>query len=197
MASLHVKTDEWIMFHTNALHNGLCSMRQQCCKLFECNEPGRRQNKKNKIRVRMGREQNKQDMKIASHLAMLMPCFGERNELQNKQTKNSTIRTVQWLNRLLVKHRHKRSMAVDKPINRQPMVQHIRIRIPCSSQFVGPNLSHTIYCPHVDSDFAVCHYLSAFYRELPIGSIAVQHTNEMLIYVPAPWHRPLSPNLVN
>lgn len=108
-----------------------------------------------------------------------------------------TIRTVQWSNTMLVRHHHKRSMVVDKPINRRPMVQHIRIKRPWSSRFVGPNLSHTIYCPNVNWDFAVCHYLWAIYRALPIESIADQRTNEMLIYVPAPWHRPRSPCLVN
>lgn len=109
----------------------------------------------------------------------------------------TAVHTVRLLNMLLLRHHRKRSMAVDRPIDRQPMVRHIRIKIPYSNRFVGPNLSHTIYCPIVDLDFVMCHYPSAIFHELLNESIAVQHINEMLIYAHAPWHQPLLPNLVN
>lgn len=100
----------------------------------------------------------------------------KKKKKKQKKVFKTNLHTARWLSMEQI-HRHKRSMAVDKPINRQLMVQRIRIKTPYSSQSVGPNPSHTIYCPIANLNFVMCHYLWAIFHALPIESIGVQHLN--------------------
>lgn len=85
-----------------------------------------------------------------------------------------------------LKHRQRKSMVVDRPKDKRPMVQHIRTKIRYSIRFVVPNPSNTICCPISNLNFVMCHCLLVIYHALPIELIAVQGINEMLIYALAP-----------